>query len=195
MASATHAMDLRLVREAIGNPQALDEVAARLYPEVYQTVFLMAGGHQDAGDVAQACLLKILESLGSYRGDGPLNAWAGRLTYRLAIRQMKRIRASYRTVVPMDHEPGQDAAETEDEVHRAQLRQWLADHLAKLPPERRETVVLHHVYGYTMDEVGELMGVSPNTAKSRLLRATKDLRESVARDGATAEFMLEGIDG
>ncbi len=194
MASPTHAMDLQLARKAAGDPRALNEVGERLYPEVYQTVYMLVGSHQDASDVAQTCLLQVLESLGKYRGDGPLAAWAGRLTYRVAMRQMKRIRAGYRTVVPVAHEPGQKMAGSGSTVNRARLREWLAGHLAKLPPERRETVVLHHVYGYTMNEIGDLMHVSPNTAKSRHNQAIQDLRASVARDGATAETMLEGID-
>jgi len=161
---------------------------------VYQTVYLLVGSHQDASDVAQTCLLRILESLDKYRGDGPLAAWAGRLTYRVAMRQMKRVRAGYRTVVPVAHEIGQGMAEPQSAVNRARLREWLAMHLANLAPERRETVVLHHVYGYTMNEIGDLMRVSPNTAKSRLNQAIQDLRVSMARDGATAETMLEGID-
>jgi RNA polymerase sigma-70 factor (ECF subfamily) len=194
MESVTDAMDLQLVRKAAGDQRALNEVGERLYPRVYQMVYLLVGSHQDASDVAQMCLLQILESLSKYRGEGPLEAWAGRLTYRVTVRQMKRIRTGYQTVVPVAHEPGQEAAKYGSTVDRARIREWLAGHLAKLVPERRETVVLHHVYGYTMNEIGELMHVSPNTAKSRMLQAIRDLQASVAREGTAAATMLEGID-
>ncbi len=195
MESVTHAMDLQLARKATRDPLALNEVAERLYPQVYQTVYLLVGSHQDANDVAQTCLLQVLESLNKYRGEGPLAAWAGRLTYRVTMRQIKRVRARYRVVVPVAHEPAKDTGESGNSVNRSHVREWLAGHLAKLPSERRETVVLHHVYGYTMNEIGDLMHVSPNTVKSRLLQAIQDLRTSVSREGATVLTMLEGIDG
>jgi len=195
MATITHEIDLQLTRKAIRDSRVLSEVAEKLYPKVYQTVYLLVGSHPDAGDVAQMCLLKIIENLKKYRGEGPLAAWAGRLTYRVTMRQMKRIRTDYRTVTPVANDRAdklkQDTSVHGDEFSRTRLRRWLAGHLAKLPSKRREVVVLHHVYGYTMEEIGEIMHVSPNTIKSRLLQAIKDLRASVLCDGAATANMFE----
>jgi len=48
--------------------------------------------------------------------------------------------------------------------------------LARLPPEQREVVVLKIYRDKTFQEIGEMLGVSPNTAASRYRYAIEKLR-------------------
>lgn len=51
--------------------------------------------------------------------------------------------------------------------------------LAKLPAEQREVVVLKVWAGLTLQEIGESLGISPNTASSRYRYALEALRREV----------------
>ena len=53
--------------------------------------------------------------------------------------------------------------------------------LGALDDDRREVVVLHDLEGYTGAEIGELLGISPNTVHSRLRLAREDMRATLAR--------------
>jgi zinc/manganese transport system substrate-binding protein len=58
-----------------------------------------------------------------------------------------------------DHVEGIDAAELEADVSRYQqeltdLDGWMAEQLAQVPPERRNLVTNHHVFGYLADRFG-----------------------------------------
>ena len=51
--------------------------------------------------------------------------------------------------------------------------------LADLTPEQREVVVLKVWQGRTFDEIGRLLGISPNTASSRYRYALEKLRAAL----------------
>jgi RNA polymerase sigma-70 factor (ECF subfamily) len=46
-----------------------------------------------------------------------------------------------------------------------------------LPRGAREVFVLHDVEGYTHEEIGEMLAVTPGTSKSQLHRARMALRQ------------------
>ncbi len=48
--------------------------------------------------------------------------------------------------------------------------------LAALPPEQREVIVLKIWHEYTFEEIGELLGVSPNTAAGRYRYGLQKIR-------------------
>ena len=60
------------------------------------------------------------------------------------------------------------------------------EYLEQLSPSRRTALVLRHVLGYSVAEIAELTGVSPNTVKDRLLTARREFRRMIRRDLALA---------
>lgn len=63
-------------------------------------------------------------------------------------------------------------------AENARLRALLAE-----LPESFQTVVRLKAAGYTGEEIGEMLGISPNTVRSRLSRARTRLRELLAEQG------------
>lgn len=51
--------------------------------------------------------------------------------------------------------------------------------LRELPPEQREVIVLKIWHEYTFEEIGELLGLSPNTAAGRYRYGLQKLRASL----------------
>lgn len=62
-----------------------------------------------------------------------------------------------------------------DEEHRAIL-----EAIGRLPEIYREPFVLKHVEGWSYAEIGELLGLPPDTVETRLVRARRLLREKLA---------------
>jgi RNA polymerase sigma-70 factor, ECF subfamily len=61
--------------------------------------------------------------------------------------------------------------------------------LARLPAEQREVIVLKLWHGHTFDAVGELLGISPNTAAGRYRYGLEKLRACLNRENS-----YEGIE-
>jgi RNA polymerase sigma-70 factor (ECF subfamily) len=64
----------------------------------------------------------------------------------------------------------------ETELERAAMRQ-----LAALPAPQREAIVLKLWHERTFEEIGELLGISPNTAAGRYRYGIEKLRNTVTR--------------
>ena len=109
--------DVRLARKAIDDREAANELLERLGPRVRHTVWLLVGRGDEIEDLTNSCLLAILENLGKFKGTGPLEAWAGQLTYRVLMRLLKRKRRADRTLTLVPEETG--VATTNPEVETA----------------------------------------------------------------------------
>ena len=53
----------------------------------------------------------------------------------------------------------------------------LQEALEQLPPEQREVFVLREFHHKTFDEIGDMLDIGSNTAKSRMRYALKGLRK------------------
>ena len=64
-------------------------------------------------------------------------------------------------------------------------------HLARVNANHSSTFLLHDVYGYSMQEVASITGVSLGAAKSRLKRGRREVRERVLSDPELASAARE----
>jgi len=146
-----------------------------------------------AGDLLQDCWLRASASIGSWRGDAPLEAWLRRIVHNLAIDSSRR---SNREVLVeeverrwRDDEYSVDAAAV---AERAQTRQELEDALARLAFVYRSVVVLHDVEGWTVAAIADLLEIGLPAAKQRLRRGRMMLVTALA-EGEERREALKGV--
>ena len=170
----------RLVQAAAsGDRGAQADVVSRLIDRVRRTVRYLVANDRDADDLVQQCLIDVLRSLHSFRGEGKLEAWAERITVRTAMRAMRKRRWRER-IVSLGLE-GADckAGEINNDF---ELRRYLAKLLADLAPERRVVVVLRLVQGYSIAEISAVTGAPINTVRDRLAKGKKVLAKRIVKD-------------
>lgn len=182
-----------LARQARSDLAAANLLLSRVHPRIYQMIHMAVGHSQDAEDLIQACLLEIMEHLHKFRGTGSLESWAGQVTYRVTMRQLKRMRRSERTVVPVPHEIGLSGHDPEHDAIQTRIQKHLIACLAELPHKRRMTLFLRLVHEYSVAEVAELTGVSINTVKDHLRIGFQELRVAFSRDAVLREMLQEEI--
>ncbi len=170
----------RVSQAAAGDRTAQLWLVEHLRPRLRSLCLSLVANRADAEDALQASLLEILASTGSFRGDN-LNAWADRITIRTAIRlaRQHRVRAARFELDPdLDERPSLPPPSGPRET----TARPLVDYLAELPETRRTVLVLRHVLEYSIAEIAELLELSPNTVKDRLLMARGELRRRIRRD-------------
>jgi RNA polymerase sigma-70 factor (ECF subfamily) len=164
---------------ALGDEEARATLVRRLERRMRGISLAILGNAAAAADAAQAILLEVLSSLGTYRG-GHLTAWCDRIAVRTAMRhaRSRRVREAREDAeVDLEALPLSESAAAREDVPRPIL-----EYLAELPEARRVALVLRHVVGYSIEEIAELTEVSPNTVKDRLLHAREQVRRSVRRE-------------
>jgi RNA polymerase sigma-70 factor (ECF subfamily) len=149
----------------------------------------------DVGDIVHDVVLVAHPKLGQFQPRRlgseeevdvarALLAWLVEIAWRRVMRH--RTRASSRLEVRVDNVADLEAAGAssftpEELADRARKRDMALGVLAKLRPERAEVLVLHDVGELSVPEIAGRLKVKPNTAKSRLNRARRDVRVVVQR--------------
>ena len=152
-----------------GDEQAFRALYRRYTPKLYQFALRMLGGNElDAEDVIQEAWIRAVEGLGDFRWESAFGTWITGIVLNLCRGLFRRhdrrwieMRDDLDLVSgpPLEHE-----------------RIDLEAALMRLPPGYRTVVLLHDVEGFTHEQIGAQLEISPNTSKSQLSRGRKMLR-------------------
>ena len=185
-----------LDQELIGRLQRREKDAAdhlaRIYgPMIHQLAFRYMKSWEDAEEVAQDVMMKVVRRIDAFRGDSALSSWIYRITFNTAMSRLRNSKHSRPfEVLQADltkdsesHEPFDTpdwSGLGDDAVMRAELRRALAEALTELPDVYRVPVVLRDIQGLTTEEASEVLNVKTQTLKSRLHRGRMMLRERLS---------------
>ncbi len=181
-AEGTATEDLKLAERAQVDRSAAEELLLRIEPRVRYAVKLLMRNDRDVDDVLGQTMLEILESLGTYRGKGSLEAWAGRIAYYTVSGHTKRRSMIERVMIGDKTDAGITSVNPEMETARRHLRDKFQIILNKLPTERRQTLVLRLVMGHSIQEIAEMTRVPINTVRSRLRTGLRELRRGIGSE-------------
>ncbi len=188
----SHDEDLRLMSlVAAADPAATRQLAERLVSRVHRVARSIIRERADADDAAQQSLIEIITSAGSYRGGASVERWSDRIAVRTTmrlIRERRKLAGRVEDGVELDQIVSElGPADPSDSAPRA-----ASEYLSALPEKQRTVLVLRHVMGYSVSEIAELVGASPNTVKDRLLRGSREMRRLIRRDVAIGTGKKEG---
>jgi RNA polymerase sigma-70 factor, ECF subfamily len=179
-----------------GDAAVAAEFYWRITPVVERTVRRLFGKADcDAEDVVQIALVQIIESLSSYRGECPLDAWVAAVSANVVYKHIRRRRLERRIFEDALDAPEAAAPSSSGGVHRMLVRdatRRISEHLAAMRPDRSWTFLLHDVCGYSLEEIAQMSGISVAAAQSRLVRGRHEVHERIAADPSLAEVLERG---
>ena len=138
------------------------------------------GDLDDAKDICQTVLIKLLEDPRTFPDRGQERAWV----IRLAVNACKNWRKSawFRHRVPLD-EGLALAVENPEPEEGSLLEQVMA-----LPRNYREAIFLRYYEGYEVREIAKLLGRSPALVSTHLKRGKEKLRNMLGGTEYAREF-------
>jgi RNA polymerase sigma-70 factor (ECF subfamily) len=193
---ATAPEDSRLVAlSQEGDLAAFNALVERYQGQVYNLCWRMLGLREAAEDATQEAFLAAYRNIRRFRGPG-FRAWLLRIAANAATDELRRRRrrpqVSLETPVA-DSETALDlpdpSAGPEEWALRREQARCLQAALLTLPLDQRLSVILSDVQGLSYEEVGQAMGSSLGTVKSRLSRGRARLRRYLLEKG---ELSLPG---
>ena len=138
----------------------------------------------DFEDHAQSTFERILRALaqGRFEGRSSLKTWASAIATHVALDALRRAqRERPRSQMLPDEALFGSGENTDKKLESlAELRR-VQGVLTGMKPELAETLILHDVLGYQLNEIGELTDSSPSATQSRLHRARKEFRRRAER--------------
>src|SRR3954452_15089261 len=162
-----------------GDHDAFARIAGGAIRSMYATARLIIREEAAAEDATQEALVNARRYLPSLRDPDRFDAWLYRLLVNACRSQLRRPGRRFDVleieVVDRSRDRGDPAGSLAD-------RDELERGFRRLDADQRAVVILHYYRGYSVPEVAEIVGVPLGTAKSRIHRATHELRAALEAD-------------
>lgn len=140
------------------------------YPKMVALASAVSGDRAHAEDLAQEAMSRLNRNWTKVQGFEKPGAWLRRVTINLALSQKRKLLSEAKALVRLGTaQPTLAAAPAEHEPV------WAA--VAELPRQQRAAVSLHFLEDRTIDEIADILQISPSTARVHLHRALKKLRD------------------
>jgi len=168
--------DETLVRRALaGSNGAWNKLVKRYEKRVYNYALRMVGHPDDAFDLMQEVFMGVHRNLGGFRGDGAFPAWLFRIaSFRCTdyLRRRRRHEEFDEQRGFINGEPG-----PEEQTLTTHANAQITHALSSLPADQRQVVELKFFQHFTFEDIAGQLGISPNTAKTRLYSALRKLKQ------------------
>src|SRR5215469_3942002 len=161
-----------------------EELAMPLLDSLYNFARWLAHNETDAEDLVQDTYLKALRSFASFQPGTNFRAWMFKILKNTFL--SSRSKLERRMTVAMDSEDEDEPESAVDSdtpetilLNRANS-QLVWNAIDNLPVHYRETLLLCDVEEMSYREIGEILSIPLGTVMSRLARARRAVRESLA---------------
>ena len=171
-------------RYANGDTSAFEAIYTRHKGALYRYLQRMCRDREACNDLFQEVWSKVITTRERYEARAQFSTFLFRVAHNCAVDYFRRAgRKHYGAmddVTELEEKlSGSEVERPEAQLSEAQLRESFKVALDKLPDEQRNVFVLYEETGLTLEEIGQVTGVSFETAKSRLRYALSKLRHAL----------------
>jgi RNA polymerase sigma-70 factor, ECF subfamily len=179
-----------VARARHGDAAAVRRIIRQHNQRLYRIARSIVRDDGEAEDVLQEAYARAFTSLATFRGEARLGTWLARIVINEALGRLRGRRptvaldaaiagAPEAEIIPFPnaHPP----IDPETAVAQRELRALLERAIDELPDSFRTVLVARLIEGMSVEETGELLGIVPETVKTRLHRARRLLRDAMEK--------------
>ncbi|HVJ76904.1 MAG TPA: RNA polymerase sigma factor [Hyphomicrobium sp.] len=180
-----------LIRKAVaGDEMAVRAIIRAHNRRLYRVARSIVRDDSEAEDVLQEAYLHAFSALADFRGQSSLSTWLTRIVFNEAL-QRRRRRVDLPTeqtglqqkmqsqVIPFPY-VGNRAVDPESMTVQREVISLIEHAIDELPEDFRTVLVARAIEDMSIEETAELLGIKPETVKTRLHRARRLLKEDLA---------------
>lgn len=164
-----------------GDPVAFDDLYTMLAPGLLGYLQSLTRDRVRAEDLVQETFLQLHKARATYLRGRPVKPWVYAIARNVFLMQRRAAMRRGRRETLADEELPE--VPIPPEVETLADRELVRRALARLPGDRREALVLHHIAGMSFREVGAVLGISEGAAKVKAHRGIAQLREILGVGG------------
>jgi len=170
---------------------------------LYRVARSVLPDEDEAEDVVQLAFIQAFMGLDHFRGEASLRTWLVRIALNEATRRRRRQRV-WLSLGALDETGERERSpihasilspDPESAAAQSQIRERLERAIDALSPDFRTVLILRDVEEVSGEETARLLGIRPETVRTRLHRARRMLREALGEQFASAlkdTFPFEG---
>lgn len=176
MSSQTQVSDADLSGLISGEMTCFEKVYSCYKDRIYYYALKLTKSEELAEEVVQDVFVKIWTSRKRIDTQYNFSSFVFRVAHNHAINILKRIAYEKMAKERLSKTAVSTATDTEDTVIYKEYMGIITDAIERLPPKRKNIFNLSRTDGVSHDEIALQMGISKNTVKSQLVKATKFIK-------------------
>jgi RNA polymerase sigma-70 factor (ECF subfamily) len=189
--TADRTLDTDLVRRARDREEAaIRSIMQSNNRRLYRIARGILRNDGEAEDVVQETYVRAFTHLESFRGDSSLATWLARIAMNEALGRLRRQHPSveWTTLEPgfleaqiIQFPVSASSEDPEKTMAQREIQQVVEHAIDDLPEAFRIVFITRVIEGMNVEETAELLGLKPETVKTRLHRARTMLRDNVEK--------------
>jgi RNA polymerase sigma-70 factor (ECF subfamily) len=170
-----------------GNTRAFETLLERHRGPVYNFILRNVGAREVAEDLLQDTFLRVIKGMATYQRKAKFTTWMYTIARNLCIDHSRR--KKHRKHPSIDHPMtgeedggtlldviGNDDLPADRQTVSWRLHRIMRRAISRLAEEQREVFLMREFLNMPFKEIAEVVGISQNTAKSRMRYALEKLR-------------------
>lgn len=162
-----------------GELEAKNQLIKQFQDRVYATSLRILKNKEDAEECTQEVFIKVIRKINSFRFQSKLATWIYTIAVRSCLNQLKRNKN--KSFVALDQLEQKDSFNVAADTVAAdrEILKVVQQELQQLPQEQRIILTLGDIQQLDYQEIAKVLKIPLGTAKSRLFRARKALRDKL----------------
>jgi len=174
---ALHGLAQSAAQPAVSRAAAFDALAERNLDAAYRLARAIVHDDATAEDLTHDAFVTAWRRWDQLRDESRFEPWFTRILVNTCRDHLRRAAAApVRDISP-------ELASAGNDMDAAVSREAVRAALATLSPDHQVVIALRFYRDLTVDDIASLVGIPPNTVRSRIHYATKRLATLLGRDG------------
>src|SRR5690606_37891917 len=167
--------DLKLIdRILAGEQNVYAQLVERYKNYAFAIAMRIVQSRPDAEEAAQDAFIKAYHSLARFNRDARFSTWLYRIVFNTAVSYRRKQKHVFQSIENAIVEYDQNSEKVLEQKDKSR---FLEMGLAKLNEADRVALTLFYLKEMSLEEIGSITGMMPNTAKVRIHRARLRLAE------------------
>jgi len=175
--------DKELITRILRGEQALyAQLVERYQNYVFTLVLRFTDNREDAEEISQDIFVKAYRSLADFRGEAKFSTWLYTVVRTSCITFLRKKRLdttsidNERVFLQLENHQSDFTANTVEQKSRHAM---VNEAIRMLSPDDTQIITLFYKGEQSLEEIGKIMGLEPNTVKVKLHRARHRLKEKM----------------
>jgi RNA polymerase sigma factor (sigma-70 family) len=177
--------DTEVIRKVLAGEQSLfAQLVQRYQSYVFTLVHRFTDNREDAEEISQDVFVKAYRSLADFRGEAKFSTWLYTIVRTSCITFLRKKRLD---TTSLDNERTSIQLENRESGFKANIIEQKSRHamvnaaIRMLSPDDSQILTLFYKGEQSLEEIGKVMGLDPNTIKVKLHRARNRLKERMEK--------------
>jgi len=177
--------DIELISKILQGEQTyFAQLVERYQNYVFTLVLRFTDSREDAEEISQDIFVKAYRSLADFRGESKFSTWLYTIVRTSCITFLRKKKLD---ITSIDNEriflqlENQESGFKANTIEQKSRHAMVSKAILLLSPDDAQLITLFYKGEQSLEEIGKVMGLEPNTVKVKLHRARHRLKEKMEK--------------